>query len=163
MHHDAWRRRCERIFATMATDGIAIACCQETTAGGPFLAQAVENLQSWTAPFARRIIANGGWGESSKAAARFLAGVRMAEFLGSPHATIVFLLALTAALIAGGIYVIGRVRAGINAKEPPANEWLTKFKELHAKGELSDEEYRTIKAMLAERLQRELNSTDETR
>jgi len=85
----------------------------------------------------------------------------MAEFLGSPHATIVFLLALTATLIAGGIYVIGRVRAGINAKEPPANELLTKFKELHAQGELSDEEYRTIKAMLAERLQRELNSTDE--
>ena len=87
----------------------------------------------------------------------------MAEFLGSPHATIVFLLALTATLIAGGIYVIGRVRAGINAKEYPANEWLTKFKELHAQGELSDEEYRTIKAMLAERLQQELNSTDEPR
>jgi hypothetical protein len=87
----------------------------------------------------------------------------MAEFLGSPQATIVFLLALTATLIAGGIYVIGRVRAGINAKEPPANEWLTKFKELHAQGELSDEEYRTIKAMLAERLQRELNITDEPR
>ena len=73
------------------------------------------------------------------------------------------LLALSAALVAGGIYVIGRVRAGINGKEPPASEWLTKFKELHAKGELSDEEYRTIKAMLAERLQRELNSTDEPR
>jgi uncharacterized membrane protein len=87
----------------------------------------------------------------------------MAEFLGSPLANVVLLLALAASLIAGGIYVIGRVRAGINGKEPPANEWLTNFKELHAKGELSDEEYRTIKAMLAERLQRELNSTDEPR
>jgi uncharacterized membrane protein len=87
----------------------------------------------------------------------------MAEFLGSPLATIVVLVAMTAALIAGGIYVIGRVRAGINRKEPLASELLTNFKELHAKGELNDEEYRTIKAMLAERLQQELNKTDETR
>ena len=85
----------------------------------------------------------------------------MAEFLGSPQATIVFLLALTATLIAGGIYVIGRVRAGINAKEPPANEWLTKFKELHSQGELSDEEYRTIKAMLSARLQEEIKDSGE--
>jgi uncharacterized membrane protein len=87
----------------------------------------------------------------------------MAEFLGSPLASIVALMAATATAIALGVYVIGRVRAGVNRKEPPASEWLTNFKELHAKGELSDEEYRTIKAMLAERLQRELNSTDETR
>ena len=87
----------------------------------------------------------------------------MAEFLGSPLASIVTLVAATAMAIAGGVYVIGRVRAGINRKEPPASEWWTNFKELHAKGELSDEEYRTIKAMLAERLQRELNSTDKPR
>ena len=65
--------------------------------------------------------------------------------------------------IAGGIYLIARVRAGLNDKTPPASDWMTKFQELHAQGELSDEEYRTIKAMLAERLQRELNSTDEPR
>ena len=86
----------------------------------------------------------------------------MTEFLSSPLASVIMLVALTASLVAIGIYVIGRVRAGIRSKEPPANEWFTKFKELHAKGELTDEEYRTIKAMLAERLQRELNSTDET-
>jgi uncharacterized membrane protein len=87
----------------------------------------------------------------------------MAEFLGSPLATVVFLAALTAALVAAAVYVIARVRADINRKEPPASEWLTNFKELHAQGELSDEEYRTIKAMLAEQLQREVNSTDEPR
>jgi uncharacterized membrane protein len=87
----------------------------------------------------------------------------MAEFLGSPLASVVALVAVTAIAIAGGVYVIGRVRAGINRKEPPASEWWTNFKELHAKGELSDEEYRTIKSMLADRLQRELNSTDEPR
>ncbi len=87
----------------------------------------------------------------------------MAEFLASPLASVVMLFALTAILVAGGIYVIGKVRAGIRRKEPPTSEWLTNFKELHAKGELSDEEFRTIKAVLAERLQQELNSTDQTR
>ncbi|MBI3836530.1 MAG: SHOCT domain-containing protein [Planctomycetia bacterium] len=87
----------------------------------------------------------------------------MAEFLGSPLAEVVILLALAAALVAVGIYVIGRVRADIHRKEPPASEWLTNFKELHAQGELSDEEYRTIKAMLAERFEQEINSTDERR
>ena len=87
----------------------------------------------------------------------------MAEFLGSPLASIVILVAVAAALVAVGIYVIARVRAGIGGKEPPASEWLTKFKELHAQGELSDEEYRTIKAMLAERFQQELNDTDKVR
>ena len=85
----------------------------------------------------------------------------MAEFLGSPLAAVVILVAASAMAIAGGIYVIGRVRAGLGDKATPASDWLTKFQELHAQGELSDEEYRTIKAMLAERLQRELNSTDE--
>ena len=87
----------------------------------------------------------------------------MAEFLASPLANLVFLAALTATLIACGVYVIGRVRAGINRKEPPASEWLTKFKDLHSRGELSDEEYRTIKAMLAERLQHQLKDSEETR
>ena len=36
----------------------------------------------------------------------------MAEFLASPWASIVFLLALTAMLVAVGVYVIGKVRAG---------------------------------------------------
>ena len=87
----------------------------------------------------------------------------MAEFLGSPLASVVILLALAASLVAVGIYVIARVRAGIYSKDPPTSEWLTNFEELHAQGELSDEEYRTIKAMLAERFQQELNKTDEPR
>ena len=87
----------------------------------------------------------------------------MAEFFSSPVVNLVLLAAVGAALVAGGIYLISRVRAGINSKVPPTNQWLTKFKDLHAQGELSDEEYRTIKAVLAERLEHELNSTDEPR
>ncbi len=87
----------------------------------------------------------------------------MAEFLNGPLAEVVILLALAAMLVAVGIYVIARVRAGMHLKGPPASEWLTNFEELHAQGELSDEEYRTIKALLAERFQQEINGTDEPR
>ena len=85
----------------------------------------------------------------------------MGEFLASPLASVVLLMALTAALAAVGVFVIGKVRAAMKHSDPDASAWLTKFQELHAKGELSDAEFRTIKAMLAERLQRELRGTDE--
>ena len=84
----------------------------------------------------------------------------MAEFMGSPLASVVFLLALTAALVAVGVYVIVKVRAGSEREELDSSEWLTKFKELHTQGKLSDEEFQTIKAMLTKRLQRELNDTN---
>ncbi|MGD9722569.1 MAG: hypothetical protein AB7O59_14655 [Pirellulales bacterium] len=87
----------------------------------------------------------------------------MGEFLASPVASVVFLVALTAALVAAGIYVIGRVRADLMSREPPSSQWITNFRHLHSQGELSDEEYRTIKSVLAERLEDELNSADEPR
>lgn len=86
-----------------------------------------------------------------------------AEFLSSPVASIVFLLALTATLLAVGVYVIGKFRSGLREREPKASEWLTNFQEMHTQGELDDEEFRTIKAMLAAKLQQELNKTDEPR
>ena len=85
----------------------------------------------------------------------------MAEFLTSPVANFVLMLALAAALIASGVYLISRVRASVRNRQPPSSDWMTNFRELHAQGELTDEEYRTIKAVLAERLEQELNSTDE--
>jgi uncharacterized membrane protein len=87
----------------------------------------------------------------------------MAEFLTSPVANVVFLVALTAILVAGGIYVIGRVRETFRSKDPPSSQWMTNFRDLHSQGELSDEEYREIKSVLAEHLERELNDTDEPR
>ena len=87
----------------------------------------------------------------------------MGDFLTSPAVNIVVLVALTAALVAGAIYVIGRVRAGWKSHEPSTSRWITNFRELHAKGELSDEEYRTIRSVLAEHFEEELNSTDEPR
>ncbi len=85
------------------------------------------------------------------------------EFLSSPAASILFLLAMTATLLAVGVYVIGRVRGGLREREPKSSELLTNFQQLHAQGELDDEEFRTIKAMLTAKLQQELNETDKPR
>jgi hypothetical protein len=84
----------------------------------------------------------------------------MAEFLSSPLASVVLLLAVTAVMIAVGVYVIGRVRADIKSPEPDAGQWLTEFRELHARGKLDDDEYKTIKSVLAEHLQHQIGDTD---
>jgi hypothetical protein len=70
--------------------------------------------------------------------------------------------AVLAILVAIGIYLAGRIRAKAVQKEPTASELLTKFREMHSRGVLSDEEFRTIKTTLTERLQSELRDKDET-
>jgi hypothetical protein len=87
----------------------------------------------------------------------------MAEFLASPLASIIFLLALTATLIAVGIYVIGKVRAGTREEDLKSSELLTHFQELHEQGELDEKEFRKIKAMLAAKLQQELKAAEKPR
>lgn len=68
-------------------------------------------------------------------------------------------LAIAAAVMA---YVIGKIRAEPTQQEPDASEMMSKFRDLHSEGELSDSEFRTIKTALAERLQEELSDNDET-
>lgn len=80
------------------------------------------------------------------------------EFLDRPAPKIVIGIALVAVLCAIGAYGIGRVRRALRDGGPDASDLMTNFRELHSRGELSDEEYRTIKATLAERLRRQLDS-----
>jgi hypothetical protein len=70
---------------------------------------------------------------------------------------LVLALAILAALVAVGAYIIAKIRAEPAKKEPEASEWLSKYSDLHSKGGLSDEEFRTIKTKLAAQLQDELN------
>jgi hypothetical protein len=70
--------------------------------------------------------------------------------------------AILAILIAIGAYVVGKLRSQAVQKEPPTSELLTKFREMHSEGVLSDEEFRTIKTTLRDRLQNELNDHDGT-
>ena len=67
-------------------------------------------------------------------------------------------LALLAVGVAISYYVIEKIRPKPVQKEPEASKWLSKYRELHAKGGLSDVEFRTIKTTLAAQLQRELKN-----
>ena len=64
-----------------------------------------------------------------------------------------------AVLCAVAAYVIGKIRRQVRESDPGPSEFMTNFRELHSQGELSDEEYRTIKAMLASRLQERMKAT----
>ena len=85
----------------------------------------------------------------------------MPDFLQSTAAQVVIWLALCAVLVAVGIYVVAKVRQTLAESEPETHELMANFRELHSQGELSDEEYRTIKATLAARLQREIKGKGE--
>ena len=65
-------------------------------------------------------------------------------------------------LLALAIAVLRKWRGNTADDQQDANELLTKFRELHVRGGLSDEEYRTIKTKLATQLEDKLNDTDET-
>ena len=75
---------------------------------------------------------------------------------------LVIWVAVCAAFIAVAIYLVGKIRAEAVQQEPLASELMAKFRDQHSKGELSDEEFRTIKTSLAERLRDELKDTGET-
>ena len=63
-----------------------------------------------------------------------------------------------AAAIAG----LRKWRGSAADDQPAKSELLTKFRELHARGGLSDDEYRTIKTKLAAQLDTELNNTKDS-
>jgi branched-chain amino acid transport system permease protein len=69
---------------------------------------------------------------------------------------------LSLAIAALAVTVLRRFRGSSADDRPSANELLTKFRDLHARGGLSDDEYRTIKTKLATQLQTEITHNDET-
>jgi len=66
-----------------------------------------------------------------------------------------------ACLIALGVYLVGRFRGRAEDDQPVASELLSNFREVHSRGQLSDEEFRTIKTLLARKLQDELKDTSD--
>ncbi len=83
----------------------------------------------------------------------------MLEFLSEVPAQVVIWLAALAMLVVVGVYVINVFRGGTDDDSPKASELISNFNDLHSQGELSDEEFRTIKSMLAKRMQSELRDT----
>lgn len=72
-----------------------------------------------------------------------------------------FWLAVLAAVLVFGFYLVGRVRESIREKGPSSSDMLSNFREMHGKGVLADEEFRTIKSKLAGRIQDELKGNGE--
>jgi uncharacterized membrane protein len=85
----------------------------------------------------------------------------MVELLQENEARTIILLAVLVMLCAVGFYVIGRVRGTIRKSDQISNDLFMNFRELHSRGKLTDEEYRTIKAKLATRLQEELKEKEQ--
>jgi len=54
------------------------------------------------------------------------------------------------------LHVIGKIRAKSAQQELTASQLMSKFRDLHSKGELSDAEFRTIRTTLAARMQEEI-------
>ncbi|HEX3998276.1 MAG TPA: hypothetical protein VHX65_06995 [Pirellulales bacterium] len=66
-----------------------------------------------------------------------------------------------ALLVVLAVYVLGKFRGSAEEEHLGASELLSKFRELHSQGGLSDEEFRTIKTLLAKKLQRQLKNSGE--
>jgi uncharacterized membrane protein len=84
----------------------------------------------------------------------------MIEFLQTPEARLVLWMAGFAALLAVGFYIIAHARRSLrqDTTVPTTGEMMSNFRELYSRGALSDEEYRTIKGMLSQKFQKEIDS-----
>jgi 5-bromo-4-chloroindolyl phosphate hydrolysis protein len=85
----------------------------------------------------------------------------MERFWQSGPEWLVFCIAVVAILVTVAWYVIDKIRPKPEKKEPLASQWLSKYREMHSRGVLSDEEFRTIKTTLNKQLQDELKRNDE--
>lgn len=84
----------------------------------------------------------------------------MAELFRHPVSKALLWFAVIFALSALAVIVLRRLRGDDAEDQPTASELLTKFRELHGRGGLSDDEYRTIKTKLAAQIDNEqMNST----
>jgi hypothetical protein len=63
-------------------------------------------------------------------------------------------LGVLAGLIAVGWLLVQRFRGGAADEGRPESELLTKFQEMKHEGDISEQEYRTIKSVLGEELRR---------
>ncbi len=86
---------------------------------------------------------------------------RMARFWQLAPEGMILAIALLAVLITVACYVISTIRPKPAKKERLASQLLSKFRESHSRGDLSDEEFLTIKTTLSTQLQDELKDNGE--
>jgi hypothetical protein len=93
--------------------------------------------------------------------ARFDCRRSMTELFRHPLSLAALWFAAIFALLALAVVGLRRFRGSSADDQPSAHELLAKFRDLHDRGGLSDDEYRTIKTKLATQVERELTSSDE--
>ena len=86
----------------------------------------------------------------------------MADLFRHPLFSAALWFAAIFALLALAVLVARRFRGGAAEDRHEASVLLTKFRDLHARGGLSDDEYRTIKTKLATELDAEITKSDHT-
>lgn len=86
----------------------------------------------------------------------------MTELFRHPLSQAALWFAVILALVAVAVTVLRRWRGSASDAQQGTSELLTKFRELHGRGTLSDDEYRTIKTKLARQVEAELNDNDRT-
>jgi uncharacterized membrane protein len=86
----------------------------------------------------------------------------MPEFFSEPLLRAALWFAAIFVLLALAAAIVRRWRGGSADDQPSSSELLTKFRELHVRGTLSEDEYRTIKTKLATQLEAKLSDSDKT-
>jgi len=92
----------------------------------------------------------------------------MFELLRQPVTQSIVLFAAVIGIISLGILIVAKLRDQVvhnedaGRDEPESSDLLSNFREMHAKGALSDEEFRRIKTKLGGELQQELSDSDKT-
>jgi uncharacterized membrane protein len=86
----------------------------------------------------------------------------MPEFFCHPLSRAALWFAAVFALLALAFLALRRWRGDSAEDRLSASELLTKFRELHVRGSLSEDEYRTIKTKLAGQLETKLNDNEKT-
>jgi len=82
-------------------------------------------------------------------------------YFSDPITELAVSLALLVLLTAIAAYVIVKVRDRGKQEGPAGIELLSRFRDVHSQGGLSDAEFRTIKTRLADRLLDEVNDKEE--
>ena len=84
----------------------------------------------------------------------------MTSLFRHPLAQAALWFAVIFALSALAVVALRKWRGSANDAQLGPSELLTKFRELHGRGSLSDDEYRTIKTTLARQLDAELKESE---
>ena len=85
---------------------------------------------------------------------------RVQEFLRVHLPEIMLWVAVGVVLVAVGVFIIRRFPKGDDDDKLATSDMMDSFRDLHARGQLSDDEYRSIKTKLATRLKEELAKPD---